>query len=305
MTTTSATTLRLGAKLPSSGGDPQRLGVPTMARRLEDAGFTSLWCSDHVVMPADTSRSHYPFSDDGVPGWDVSTPWYDAIVILAQAAAVTERVELGCAVLVLPQRQPVVLAKQLASLDALSAGRLAMGIGVGWLREEFEALGVDFDTRGGRFDEWMQLLRSCWTGRPDAFDGEHYTLPAGVVHEPTPLRRVPLLIGGVSKVALRRAARDGDGWLGLQRAGHLDADEIAAAVGRMHAEADGIGRDHDELRVVLRIVESAGRADAVAAAIPGLAAAGVDDIVVDTDWSGDGDAEAVHETLADALAGIA
>ena len=294
------TTLRIGAKLPSSGSDPARLGVPAMARRLEAAGFASMWASDHVVMTEDTSRSHYPFSDDGAPGWDVAMPWYDAMVVLAQAGAVTERAELGTAVLVLPQRHPLVLAKQVASLDRLSGGRVALGVGVGWFREEFEALGVDFDTRGQRFSEWLTLLRRCWEGRPDAFDGEHHRLPEGVIMEPTPARRVPLLIGGVSRVALRRAATQGDGWLGLQRTDQLDPDPVRSAVARMRDEAVTAGRDPAELRVTLRIIGSAGHSDEVARQVPALAAAGVDEIVVDTDWSTEDDEVGVFERLHDA-----
>jgi len=294
--------LRIGAKLPSSGPDPARLGVPVMARRLEAAGFDSVWVSDHVVMTEDTSRSYYPFGDDGSPGWDVAMPWYDALIVLAQAAAVTERVELGTAVLVLPQRHPVVLAKQVASLDALAGGRIALGVGAGWFREEFEALGVDFDARGKRFSEWLDLLRRCWEGRPAAFDGQHYQLPDGVILEPTPARHVPLLIGGVSAIALRRSATQGDGWLGLQRTDRLDPDEVAGAVQRMRAEAERIGRDTGELRVVLRIIGSAGNTDVVAAAVPGLVAAGVDEIVVDTDWEAEQDELRVIDRLRDAAA---
>lgn len=291
------TTIRLGAKLPSSGEDPARLGVPTMARRLEAAGYASVWASDHVLMTEDTSRSVYPFSDDGAPGWDVTTPWYDALIVLAQAAAVTDSVELGTAVLVLPQRHPVVLAKQIASLDRLASGRVALGVGAGWFREEFEALGVDFDSRGGRFSEWLHLLRSCWSGRPARVAGEHYTLPAGTIHEPTPARHVPLLIGGVSRVALRRAATQGDGWLGLQRADRLDPDGIAGSVQRMHAEATEAGRDATQLRVVLRIIGSQGQSDVVARALPDLATAGIDEIVIDTDWSLPDDEVVVFERL--------
>lgn len=297
--------MRIGAKLPSSGPDPARLSIPVMARRLEAAGFDSVWVSDHVVMTEDTSRSYYPFGDDGSPGWDVEMPWYDALVVLAQAAAVTEHVELGTAVLVLPQRHPVVLAKQVASLDALAGGRVALGVGAGWFREEFEALGVDFDTRGRRFSEWLDLLQRCWQGRPGAVDGQHYQLPEGVIFEPTPARQVPLLIGGVSTVALRRAATQGQGWLGLQRTDRLEPAEVADAVQRMHAEARRAGRDPHELRVVLRIIGSAGHRDTVAAAVPALAAAGVHEIVVDTDWRADDDERQVHDRLRDAAREVA
>ncbi len=292
--------MRIGAKLPSSGPDPERLGVPAMARRLEKAGFDSVWVSDHVVMTEDTSRSTYPFSDDGAPGWDVSSPWYDALIVLAQAAAVTERVELGTAVLVLPQRHPVVLAKQVASLDRLAGGRVALGVGAGWFREEFEALDVDFDRRGPRFSEWLDLLRACWQGRPDAVTGEHYHLPAGVIVEPTPVRNVPLLVGGVSTVALRRAATQAQGWLGLQRTDRLDPGSAAAAVARMREEAVAAARDPDELRVTMRLIGSAGNSDEVARQVPAFVAAGVHEIVVDTDWSTEDDEVQVLARLRDA-----
>ena len=140
---------------------------------MEASGFASLWVSDHVVMPA-TVTSRYPYASDGVATWATDEPWYDSIVALAMAAAVTESVELGTAVLVLPQRQPVVLAKQVASLDRLAGGRVVLGVGAGWLAEEFAALATPFEARGRAPTSGSILLRSCWTGRPDAFDGAHY-----------------------------------------------------------------------------------------------------------------------------------
>lgn len=288
--------VRIGVRLPSTGPGVAEAGVPALSARLEQAGFDSLWVTDHVVMTTSSDRSHYPFADDGRIGWDRTGPVHDAVVVMAQATAATTHVEVGSAVLVLPQRHPVVLAKQVATLDDLSGGRIALGIGVGWYREEFEALNVDFDARGAIFDEWVAILRACWTGRPGAVPGEHHTLPAGVIHEPTPRHHVPLLVGGVSDVALRRAARQGDGWLGLQRVSRLDPDEVASHVRRLHdhrSDAD----DGPPPRIVLRIIESAGHDEAIAAALPALARAGVDDVVVDVDV--EGDVAGVHERLAD------
>lgn len=292
--------LRLGAKLPSAGPAPEALGIPAMARRLEDAGFDSVWCSDHVIMTESTERSYYPFGDDGTPGWDLTSPWYDALVVMAQAAAVTQRVTIGCAVLVVPMRNPIVLAKQLASLDRLSGGRIELGAGAGWYAEEFEALGVDFERRGGRLDEWLELMRRCWTGRPEAFEGAHHRLPAGVIHEPTPAHHIPILIGGMSGPALRRSASQ-DGWLALQRAGHLDPAEVAEARTRMRELAEGQGRDPDRLRIVLRVIESQGRTADVVERLGPMLEAGVDEVIVDTDWSTD-DADEVraYELLAEA-----
>jgi probable F420-dependent oxidoreductase len=273
--------MRVGAKLPNSGALPVSLGVPRMAGQLEASGFASLWVSDHVVMPR-VVASRYPYADDGVASWATDDPWYDSIVALAMAAAVTESVELGTAVLVLPQRQPVVLAKQLASLDRLAGGRIVLGVGSGWLAEEFAALATPFESRGRRTDEWIDLLRACWSGRPPAIDGQHYQLPADVVCEPTPARPIPILVGGMTRPALQRARRHGDGWLGIQPADALDVAAIETVAGQL----DGVERR------VLRIVGSTGRAQEIAAALPALADAGITDVVVDVDWEGDVPAQA-------------
>ena len=281
--------MRIGAKLPSSGPLPASLGIAAMARRIETAGFASAWVSDHVVMP-ERIDSHYPFASDGRATWPLDDPWYDAVVTLAMAAAATERIELGVAVLVLPLRHPVVFAKEIASLDALCRGRVALGIGAGWLSEEFDALNVPFDTRGARFDEWITLLRACWTGRPDAFDGTHYQLPFGVRCFPTPAHQVPLLVGGISTTALRRAAHQGQGWVALQDVDALDPAEMAAGAATLP-----VGH-----RVVLRITGSTGRHAAIASALGELGHAGVTDVVVDLDWTSD--IEAISNELRSAAA---
>jgi len=275
--------MRIGAKLPNSGPLPLSLGIPAMARILEDAGCASLWVSDHVVLPR-TIGSWYPFAADGKATWDTSTPYVDALVALTLAAAATTRVSFGTAVLVLPLRHPVVLAKQAASLDAVSGGRLRLGIGAGWLAEEFAALDVSFDSRGGRFTEWIGLLRECWTGTPAAHSGEHFTMPADVLCLPTPVTPIPLLVGGHSPVALKRAGRLGDGWLAQQSLNALDTGELRAGAATMRAAATAAGRDPEAPTVVLRVVDSAGRGDELAARTADLTAAGVDELVVDVRW---------------------
>lgn len=284
--------MRIGAKVPNSGPLPARLGIGPMSATLEEAGFESLWTSDHVVMTR-TVASKYPFSAEGELTWDVESPWYDAVVSLTLMAAATNRCEVGVAVLVLPLRHPVVFAKQVASIDALYPGRVALGVGAGWMAEEFAALGLPFDSRGRRLEEWMSLLRACWTGSPEAFEGEHYTLPEGVVCQPTPARPSPLLVGGMSPAALRRAGRLGDGWLALQRASALDVDSLATAVGRVRRAAEQAGRDPGTLRFILRVTQSEHAAAEVAAAAGSLAAAGITEIVVDVDWN---DPEAPHRS---------
>ena len=269
-------TVRIGAKVPNSGTLPGAIGIPEMARTLEQAGFRSLWVADHVVLPAEI-QSRYPFAADGKATWSTTMPYFDAIVAMALIASATERATIGTAVLVLPLRNPVVLAKQAASLDVLSGGRLSLGVGAGWLREEFEALGVPFDARGKRLVEGIRILRECWTG----------TYQGDIVFAPTPVGALPIYVGGHSEIALRRAGALGDGWLGQQSLAAIDTHELEAAHAAIAAAAADAGRDPSVLRVVLRIVDSAGRSDEVARRLPELEAAGVDEVIVDLDWDGD------------------
>jgi probable F420-dependent oxidoreductase len=204
---------------------------------------------------------------------------------------------------VLPLRNPIELAKQVASLDVLSGGRMTLGVGAGWLREEFEALGVPFARRGRRLVEWIEIARDCWSGRPRGRASEDYTVPDGLVVEPTPLHEVAVLIGGHGPRALRRAGTLGDGWLGQQTAGEVDVAELEAAVDGMRTAASAAGRDPALLRVVLRLVQSAGRFEAVACDLPALARAGVDEIVVDVDWAA-GDLAPQHAVLREAAAAV-
>ncbi|HTK24677.1 MAG TPA: TIGR03619 family F420-dependent LLM class oxidoreductase [Gaiella sp.] len=268
--------VRIGAKVPNSGPLPGTIGISEMARVLEQAGFQSLWVADHVVLPAEIG-SRYPFAADGRATWSTTTPYFDAVVAMALIAGATERATIGTAVLVLPLRNPVVFAKQAASLDVLSGGRLALGLGAGWLREEFEALGVPFDARGRRLVDGIRILGECWTG----------TYQEDIVFSPTPVGPLPLYVGGHSEIALRRAGALGDGWLGQQSLDAVDTHELEAAHAAITLAAADAGRDPARLRVVLRIVDSAGRSDEVARRLPALEAAGVDEVIVDLDWDGD------------------
>lgn len=276
--------MRIGAKLPNSGRPAIEMGVATMARALEEAGFESLWVSDHIVMPTEIA-SKYPFAPDGRVTWRSDTPYLDALVALALAAAATTRVRLGTALLVLPLRHPVELAKQAASIDVASGGRLELGVGAGWLAEEFEALNVPFADRGRRLEDWMALARDCWSGTPARFGSPRYELPDGVLCLPTPAHEIPLLVGGHSPAALRRAGSIGDGWLGQQSLEAIDTAVLRAEVEAIAAAAQAAGRDPGSLSHVLRVVDSAGRAGDVAECLPGLAEAGVEEVIVDVDWS--------------------
>ena len=280
----------IGAKLPNSGPLPLERGIADLARTLERAGADSVWVSDHVVLPR-TIDSHYPFAADGRATWRSDTPYFEALIALALAAAATERVRLGTAVLVLPLRNPVMFAKQAASVDVASRGRLELGLGAGWLAEEFAALDAPFARRGTRLSEWIAIARDCWSGYPAERTSGDYTLPADVLCLPAPERPIPILLGGHSPRALARVGAIADGWLGQQSAPELDPQPIAEARAAIAQAAREAGREGAKLRTVLRIVESTGRLDTVAAALPSLEEAGVDEVIVDVSWDADDQAE--------------
>lgn len=284
--------MRIGAKLPDFGPITRSTSLGECARSGEDAGFDSLWVSDHVVMPS-VSTSTYPFSAEGRMTWDPTEPWYEAVVTMATAAAVTHRVEIGAAVLIAPVRNPIVLAKQVATLDVLSGGRMALGVGVGWLAEEFEALGAPFESRGRRLDDWIDIMRDCWTGTPGAWDTDQYRLPEGMICEPRPAHRVPIVIGGLSKAAFRRVARRGDGWLGFMTADAVEPEQVTAAR-RGIEEAGGSA----SARIMVRIP---GDPVSLAPQIASLQRAGVDDVIVNVPWNEDDGPERTVEMLRSGL----
>jgi probable F420-dependent oxidoreductase len=283
--------LRIGAKLPHTGDFATRLGPARMAATLEEAGFDSLWVSDHIVFPHATT-SRYPFSTDGRVTWPLDDAYLEPLVVLGAAAAVTKRISLGTSVVIAPMRNPVLLAKQAATIDALSGGRLVLGVGAGWLREEFQALGADFEARGEVLDEWISIMRACWTGSAGPFEGKHYTLPGPIYCRPAPTGGIPILVGGMSRRALRRAA-SADGWLGQYALETMSERDVAAAAGV-------IGSDTG--RVVVRITGAAGRLDALAQRLGALASAGATEVIVDVDWSGDDGPARAAETLRAAVA---
>jgi len=190
---------------------PDLAGAARMVKIAEAAGFDSVVTVDHVVFPHNYT-SVYPYSPTGrLPGGpDGALP--DPLIWMAAMAAVTTRLRFMTGVIILPLRNPLVLAKQVATLDHLSGGRIELGIGVGWLKEEFEALGVPFEKRGKRSDEYIAAMRRLWAGDAASFDGEFVKFHE-VSSNPKPVRRtVPIVIGGHSEAAARRAGRLGDGF---------------------------------------------------------------------------------------------
>jgi probable F420-dependent oxidoreductase len=179
----------------------------------EQAGFHSGWVADHIVLPAGELRSRNAITAGGGYPRPFDEPTLESWTSLAYVAGATARLGLGVGVCVLPYRNPVLLAKVVASLDVLSGGRVLCGLGMGWIEEEFEALGVPFASRRARLDEGIALMRRCWEGSPVTFDGDHFAIREPVHFVPRPARRVPIIIGGNSLPALRRAT-NADGWIG-------------------------------------------------------------------------------------------
>jgi probable F420-dependent oxidoreductase len=213
--------------------------------RAEEAGFESVWAGEHVVMPDYQPR--YPYTEDGRLPQPHDTDVADPLVWLTYAAALTSTIRLATGVVVLPLRNPVVLAKQVASLDLLSGGRAMLGIGVGWMREEADVVGVPFDGRGRRAEEYVGAMRALWSQDVAAFEGEHVSF-TGARSFPKPVqkdRRVPVIIGGSGPSAARRAGRIGDGYYPIAPT----VDALAGQVGLMRAAAEGAGRDPAEVEV--------------------------------------------------------
>lgn len=234
--------MRIGIHLPQYGRVAGPEAITRAARHAEELGFAGVWVSDHLVQPA---------------GQDYPSPYlYDPLVTLTWAAAVTERVDLGTSVLVVPQHSPLELANALASLDSLSGGRVVAGVGVGWSQGEFEALGFSFGDRGRRTDEILRAWRAVWRDDPVSFQGEHLAF-ADLRVLPKPAHPIPIWVGGSGPRARRRAVELGDGY-------HLigvtpeEAREPVAEVRAVRPEADFVvslrtgwdplGMDPDRIR---------------------------------------------------------
>jgi probable F420-dependent oxidoreductase len=204
--------LDIGIHLPHVGPIGTRESVLTVARRCEELGFHSLWVSDHVVVPRKIS-ARYPGTADGRFPIPPEFPFLEPVSTLLFVAAATERIKLGTSILVITQRNPVLVAKELATLDVLSEGRLIFGAGAGWLPEEFEALNTSIRGHGPRMAEYLEVIRRCWTEDDPSFEGRYYKLGnVGVYPKPVQTPYPPIWVGGFSDGALRRVARYGDAW---------------------------------------------------------------------------------------------
>ncbi len=216
-----------------------------LAQHAEENGFDSLWAADHVVIPA-TYGSPYPYSSDGQMPWPNRVRLPDPLVWLAYVAARTTTVKLATGILILPQRNPVVLAKQAATLDVLSGGRLMLGVGTGWLEEESEAVGIPFAERGARLEEHIEVMRTLWRNEQASFHGR-FTNFDDVILSPRPVNveGIPIVIGGHSMRAARRAGTIGDGFYPAK----ITLEELTPLLATMRRAAEEAGRDPDAIEV--------------------------------------------------------
>jgi len=235
--------VKFGLAFASSVGTDgsSALEICSLAEKL---GFDSVWGGEHVIRPAQI-ESRYPYTDDGQMPGDAETPIPDPLIWLAYVAAAAPTVRLGTCILIVPQRNPLVLAKELATLDHLTGGRVELGLGVGWLEEEFTALGIPWKRRGARSDEYIAAMRALWAGPEAEFHGEFVDFDPATC-SPRPVNgSIPILVGGDTPAAIRRAARIADGYF----PGTTDPEALAGLIQELGSAAQKEGRGADEIKV--------------------------------------------------------
>jgi probable F420-dependent oxidoreductase len=262
--------MRIGLHALGIGTGARPEIIESVARAAEAAGFATLWSGEHVVM-MDRPSSRYPYAADGRMAVPAQADWLDPLLGLCYAAAVTTRINLATGVLLLPAHNPVHAAKQAATLDVLCAGRLTLGVGIGWSADEFAALGVPFARRAERAAEYITVLRRLWADDVACFDGE-FAAFSEIRVNPKPVhdRSIPIVIGGNSDAALSRVAAFGDGWYGF----NIEIDDVRDRLAVLREQCRRRGRQLSELTVAVA-VSGGGLGD-----LPGLAEAGVSEVVV-------------------------
>ena len=230
--------MKFGYVTPQNWGIENPQDVVDLAVRAEELGYDSVWVNHHIL---NVGYIYERLQD---------RPYYDALTVLTWVAALTERVRLGTTVLVLPYLNPLVLAKTVATLDVMSGGRVTLGVGVGMLREENEALGSDFSTRGAYADESIEIMRELWTSDEPEYSGRFFDFGGGFKFSPKPAQKpgVPILIGGMSRAAMRRSARIGDGW----HPNSGSVEDMARRAGSLREMWREHGRNPDDMQLVVR-----------------------------------------------------
>lgn len=215
-----------------------------VAQLAESLGYESVWTFEHVIVPMDYA-SKYPYNDSGKMGAPPETNFVDPLIALTAIAAATDRIRLGTGVNILSQVNPLYMAKQAASLDFLSNGRFMLGVGIGWLREEFEALGVPFEKRGARFDDYVEAMRKVWSGDVVEHESEFLSWH-GFKSYPVPVQNpFPVVMGGIKGKIFERTARFGNGWFAPEG----DPEKLKGHLADLRAACDAIGRDASEIEI--------------------------------------------------------
>jgi probable F420-dependent oxidoreductase len=237
--------MKVGAFVPIGSLNANASFVSALGPALEERGFESVWVAEHVVM-FDSYDSQYPYSDSGKFPGGGDTGLLEPLTLLGYLAGRTSTLRLGTGICLVGQRNPVYTAKQVADVDVLSGGRVDFGVGVGWLREEFEAVGMPFDHRGTRADEHLSAMRSLWTDPVSSYSGRFYQLPSCRLY-PKPVQQPhpPIHVGGETDAALRRVARFGQGWYGFNRT----PAEVPEALARLSACLEAEGRSRSDIQV--------------------------------------------------------
>lgn len=270
--------LAFGYHLPVWGPAATRETLIEVARRVEALAFDSVWVSDHVVVPFEIA-SRYPYNATGQFPLPPTTNFLEPLTALALVAGVTERLRLGTTVLVLPHRHPVLAAKMLATLDHLAPGRVILGAGVGWMREEIELLGAPYAARGAWTDEAIRIMRACWASERVSHRGRFFSFPE-VGFAPRPAAgTIPIWIGGHTPRALRRVAELGDGW----HAAFASPQVMREGMATIRQECETLGRDPKAVGLSVRMALSAKRpAREVRDELTALRDLGVDHVIVET-----------------------
>jgi probable F420-dependent oxidoreductase len=240
--------MQVGVHLPHFGADLSSSNLKRFAQRAEALGFDSVWASDHIASPAEIESS-YPYTADGKWPGDHLMPRLEALGTLHFIAGCTERVRLGTSVMVLGYRPPIQSAKLWATLDYVSEGRAILGVGVGWMREEFEALGMPSDHRGGRGDEQLEIFEALFRQPTPSYAGRFYDFPAVGFEPKPPQGHIPVWVGGGTPAAMRRAARYGDAWHAAF-ASPLELEEQWVAV---RGACEALGRDPTTMELTVRL----------------------------------------------------
>lgn len=232
----------LGVGFSPTGNDYIRI-----AQKAEELGYHSIWFGDHIVVP-EKIEAAYPYTPDGSVGFDRRTPWPDPFALLAGIGTATQKILLGTSVVIVPYRNPLHVAKAIATVDLLSNGRCVFGAGIGWMTEEFEALGESYAERASRTREYIQIMKSLWSGEVSNFHGTYFSYP-DVYGLPLPVQKPhpPIYFGGESTPALKRIADLGEGWL----PGPVEAAVFKQRVEQLKALMADRGRSFSELYIAM------------------------------------------------------